>query len=83
MSFVKTGIDLVHGSPNTPFLCFHPLEIIHTGYYINCDQTEFPAKAVCSALNAQEYFRKVNGSDKHLELAALFKVFYFKQIYLF
>lgn len=75
ITFVKTGIDLIHGRPDTPFVCFHPLEVIHTGHYLNCDQTEFAAKAICSALGAQEYIRKINGSDKHLELAAMFKVF--------
>ncbi|XP_063708645.1 sensory neuron membrane protein 1-like [Culicoides brevitarsis] len=73
INFVQAGIDLIHGSPDTPFLCFNPLEPIHTGYPINCDQTEFSAKAICSAIGSQDYFRKGKENEKYLEFAQLFK----------
>ncbi|XP_063708644.1 sensory neuron membrane protein 1-like [Culicoides brevitarsis] len=73
INFVQAGLALVHGRSDTPFICFNALEPIHIGYYINCNQTEFTAKAICSALGAQDFFRKINGSDKHLEFAQLFK----------
>lgn len=74
INFVQDGIDLLHSRPNTPFLCISPLEVIHEGWYINCDQKEFTAKAICAALAAQDFVNKVNGSEKHLKLAVLFKV---------
>lgn len=75
LTFVQTGIGLIHGNSSSPIVCFHPLKVTHEGYYINCDQTEFAAKAICAALAAQDAIKKINGSEKHLKLATLYKVF--------
>lgn len=70
MDILKDGIDRILGFPTTPYYHLKAYDLLWDGVWLNCDQTEFSAKAVCAALR-EEKMEIINST--HLK-ASLFKM---------
>lgn len=53
LSFVTHGMDLIFNNPKSAFLTAKAWDILYDGVPINCSETEFAAKVICSALQSE------------------------------
>lgn len=53
LTFVTRGMDMIFDNPKTPFLTAKAWDILYDGIPLNCDQTEFAAKVICTVLREE------------------------------
>lgn len=73
LSFVTAGMDLIFNNPKSAFLTAKAWDILYDGISINCAQTEFTAKVICSALSGGELKDAVEVVNKTELRISMFK----------